>query len=52
MPAANARITERLARASILDEPGRRFTFVLTEGALGWHAGDADTIDYADSPSH
>lgn len=43
-PAADARIAERMARASILDDSGRRFTFVLTEGALGWRAGGTDTM--------
>ncbi|MGH3928058.1 MAG: Scr1 family TA system antitoxin-like transcriptional regulator, partial [Pseudonocardiaceae bacterium] len=37
--AAQARVAERLLRAEILDEPGRRFTFVLTAGALGWRVG-------------
>ena len=37
--AAQARVVERLLRAHILDEPGRRFTFILTAGALGWRVG-------------
>lgn len=42
--AIDAKIAERLARAEILDEPWRQFTFVLTAGALGWCVGDPDVM--------
>ncbi|HEU0087989.1 MAG TPA: helix-turn-helix transcriptional regulator [Pseudonocardiaceae bacterium] len=41
---AQARVTERLLRAQILDEPGRQFTFLLTAGALGWRVGSPETM--------
>jgi transcriptional regulator with XRE-family HTH domain len=42
MPAGqrSAAITERLARARLLEEPGREFVFVIAEGALRWCLGD------------
>jgi len=42
--AAQARVTERLLRAQILDEPGRRFTFILTAGALGWRVSSPEVM--------
>lgn len=42
--ATEARITERMARAGILTQPERRFTFVLTAGALGWCVGSPETM--------
>ena len=35
----DAAVKERMARQSILREPGRRFDYVLTEGALRWRPG-------------
>lgn len=43
-PEIEARVTERLLRAEILDEPGRGFTFVVTAGALGWRVGSAELM--------
>lgn len=42
--AAQARVTERVLRAQILEEPGREFTFVLTAGALGWRVSDPEVM--------
>ncbi|MGH3898933.1 MAG: DUF5753 domain-containing protein [Pseudonocardiaceae bacterium] len=42
--AAEARATERIQRAEILEEPGRQFTFVLTAGALGWRVSDPEVM--------
>ncbi|MGH3868288.1 MAG: helix-turn-helix domain-containing protein [Pseudonocardiaceae bacterium] len=42
--AAQARVAQRLLRAQILDEPGRRFTFLLTAGALGWRVGSPEMM--------
>jgi transcriptional regulator with XRE-family HTH domain len=33
-------VAARLERQAILREPGRRFTFLMTEGALRWQIGD------------
>ncbi|MGH3673845.1 MAG: Scr1 family TA system antitoxin-like transcriptional regulator [Pseudonocardiaceae bacterium] len=38
------RVTARLLRAEILDEPGRQFTFLLTAGALGWRMGASEVM--------
>lgn len=35
----DAAVKERMARQSVLREPGRRFDYVLTEGALRWRPG-------------
>ena len=35
----DAAVKERLTRQSVLHEPGRRFDYVLTEGALRWRPG-------------
>jgi hypothetical protein len=43
-PEVNARVAARLARAEILQEPGRQFTFVLTAGALGWRVGSPEVM--------
>ncbi len=42
--AARARVAERLLRAHLLDEPGHRFTFILTAGALGWRVGSPEMM--------
>ncbi|MCA1675587.1 MAG: DUF5753 domain-containing protein, partial [Actinobacteria bacterium] len=42
--AAQACVAERLRRAHILEEAGRRFTFILTAGALGWCVGSSDVM--------
>lgn len=34
-------VAARLARQRVLDDQGKRFTFVMTEGALRWRAGSA-----------
>jgi transcriptional regulator with XRE-family HTH domain len=36
---AAAFVSARLARQSILDEPGRQITILMTEGSLGWTGG-------------
>ncbi|MGH3821444.1 MAG: helix-turn-helix domain-containing protein [Pseudonocardiaceae bacterium] len=43
-PEVDARVAARLARAEILQEPGRLFTFVLTTGALGWRVGSPEVM--------
>jgi Rad3-related DNA helicase len=43
-PEVDARVATRLARAEILQEPDRQFTFVLTTGALGWRVGSPEVM--------
>lgn len=43
-PEVDARVAARLARAEILQEPHRQFTFVLTAGALGWRVGSPEVM--------
>lgn len=37
-------VTARLARQRVLNDTGKRFTFVMTEGALRWRAGPASMM--------
>jgi len=34
----------RRARQGLLDDPGRRFSFLMTEAALRWHVGSAEMM--------
>ncbi len=43
-PEVEARVTQRLLRAHILEEPGRQFTFILTAGALGWRVDGPEVM--------
>lgn len=45
-----AALAERLARVQLLNEPGREFVFVLTEGSLRWRMGSATLM--ADQLDH
>lgn len=42
--AVEARTAARLERARLLDDAGKRFTFIITSGALGWRAGSATVM--------
>jgi transcriptional regulator with XRE-family HTH domain len=41
----DAAVKARLARQSVLREPGRRFDYVLTEGALRWRPGSVAMME-------
>jgi transcriptional regulator with XRE-family HTH domain len=43
-PAIDAAVTARLERQQLLRDESRRFTFIITAGALGWRAGTIDTM--------
>lgn len=39
-----ARTTARLQRGALLTDPRRHYTFIITNGALGWRSGDPETM--------
>ena len=41
----DAAVRARMSRQAILREPGRRFDYVLTEGALRWQPGEPGLMD-------
>jgi transcriptional regulator with XRE-family HTH domain len=49
-------VAERMARRSVLDDPGRKVRAVMSEGALRWHAGSpeimADQIEQLEAVVH